>query len=136
MRLLGILSSPEATARFVVTAFFAIAFLQSALDKIVDREGNLGWLTGHFKDSPLASRVPLLLTLITFLELAAGGLCALAVLVTDFSRGGWTIAAVGVSLSALALLALFFGQRLAKDYAGAAVLAAYLAVAAVGLALF
>ena len=33
----------------------------------------------------------------------------------------------------LALLALFFGQRMAKDYAGAAVIAAYFAVAMVGL---
>lgn len=136
MRILGILSSPDALARFLVTAFFAIAFLQSAFDKIVDREGNLGWLTGHFKDSPLAGQVPLLLTLLTFLELGAGAVCALGVLVTDFSLGGWTIAAVGVMLSGLALLALFLGQRMAKDYAGAAVLAAYFAVAAIGLALF
>ena len=36
--------------------------------------------------------------------------------------------------SVLALLALFFGQRMAKDYAGAAVIAAYFAVALLGLA--
>ena len=136
MRILSILSSPDALARFLVTAFFAVAFLQSALDKIVDREGNLGWLTGHFKNSPLADQVPLLLTLLTFLELAAGGVCALGALISDFSRGGWTIAGIGVMLAALALLALFFGQRVAKDYAGAAVIAAYFAVAMVGLALF
>lgn len=136
MRILGVLSSPDAAARFLVTAFFAVAFLQSALDKVVDRQGNLDWLTGHFKNSPLAGQVPLLLTIITFIELAAGAVCALAVVVTDFSRAGWSVAAVGLLLSAAALLALFFGQRMAKDYAGAAVLAAYFIVAVVGLALF
>ena len=136
MRIFSVFSSPDALARFLITAFFAVAFLQSALDKVVDREGNLGWLMGHFKNSPLAAQVPLLLTLITFLELGAGVICALGVLVTDFSKGGWTIAAVGVMLSGLALLSLFLGQRLAKDYAGAAVLAAYFAVAMIGLALF
>lgn len=136
MRIFGILSSPDATARFFVTAFFAVAFLQSAIDKIVDREGNLGWLTGHFKDSPLAGMVPMLLSTLTVLELAAGLFCALGVLVSDFSAGGWTIAAFGLLLSTTALMALFVGQRLAKDYAGAAVIAAYFVVAVVGLALF
>jgi hypothetical protein len=36
-----------------------------------------------------------------------------------------TIAFYGAILSALAITALFFGQRLAKEYAGAAVLVPY-----------
>ncbi len=40
------------------------------------------------------------------------------------------------SYAALMLLALIVGQRFAKDYAGAAVVAAYFAVALIGLALF
>jgi hypothetical protein len=136
VRIFGVLSSPHAAARFFVTAFFAIAFLQSAIDKIVDREGNLGWLTGHFKNSPLAGMVPLMLSTLTALEMSAGLLCALGVLVTDFREGGWSIAALGLLFSTAALLALFFGQRIAKDYAGAAVIAAYFVAALVGLALF
>jgi len=136
VRIFTILSAPDAAARFFVTAFFAVAFLQSGLDKIFDREGNLGWLTGHFKSSALADLVPFLLSVLTAIELAAGALCGLGVLVTDFSRRGWSIAAVGLLFSGAALMALFFGQRLAKDYAGAAVIAAYFAVALIGLALF
>ena len=45
-------------------------------------------------------------------------------------------AVVGLSLSALNICLLFAGQRIAKDYAGAAVLAAYFAVALIGLYLF
>jgi hypothetical protein len=41
-----------------------------------------------------------------------------------FSRDS-TIAFYGAVLSAIAIVALFFGQRMAKDYAGAAVLVPY-----------
>ena len=60
-----------------ISIFLAILFLQSGIDKIVDRRGNLEWLTGHFAKSPLAALVPLLLLTITGLELAAGVLSAM-----------------------------------------------------------
>src|SRR3954466_7363526 len=60
----------------LISAFLAILFLQSAIDKVVDRQGNLEWLKGHFAKSPLAGMVPLLVTIITLLELAAGILTA------------------------------------------------------------
>ena len=59
-----------------VSAFFAILFLQSGIDKIVDRRGNLDWLSGHFAKSPLAGMVPILFGILTVLELAAGTLSA------------------------------------------------------------
>ena len=51
------------------SAFLAILFLQSGVDKVVDRRGNLEWLKGHFAKSPLAAMVPLLVTAITILEI-------------------------------------------------------------------
>ena len=38
---LAFLARPDAMGRFLVTAFFAIVFLQSAIDKLIDYEGNL-----------------------------------------------------------------------------------------------
>jgi diacylglycerol kinase len=121
------LSTPP-TATYLIqvftAAFLAILFLQSGIDKIVDRRGNLEWLNGHFAKSPLSGVVPILVTIITLLELAAGLLstigCASVILLHD-SR----LAFYGAAVSAVALLALFFGQRMAKDYAGAAVLVPY-----------
>jgi diacylglycerol kinase len=108
----------------LVSAFLAILFLQSGIDKVVDRRGNLEFLQGHFAKSPLAGIVPLLVTIITILELLAGSLsaigCALILLTHNLS-----IAFYGAVVSALSILALFFGQRMAKDYAGAAVLVPY-----------
>ena len=63
--------------QILVAALLAILFLQSGIDKIIHRRGNLEWLTGHFGKSPLAGTVPALLTVITILEVAAGALSAL-----------------------------------------------------------
>jgi uncharacterized membrane protein YphA (DoxX/SURF4 family) len=109
------------------SAFFAILFLQSGIDKVIDRRGNLEWLTGHFAKSPLAGMVPLLLGVITVLELSAGVLSAIGCLVVLLRRDP-TIGFYGAVLSGLALLALFFGQRMAKDYPGAATLVPYFLV--------
>jgi hypothetical protein len=111
----------------LTSAFFAILFLQSGSDKIIDRRGNLAWLTGHFAKSPLAGMVGLLLSIITIMELAAGALSAIGC-VMILLRHDSTIAFYGATLSGLALLALFFGQRIAKDYPGAAALVPYFLV--------
>ncbi len=111
-------------AQILVAAFLAILFLQSALDKFVDRAGNLAWLTGHFAKTPLRGFVPLLLTLITLLELSAGLLTALG-FVMLLLRHSSLLAFVGAVVSAVAVVALFFGQRIAKEYAGAATLVPY-----------
>jgi hypothetical protein len=111
----------------LTSAFFAILFLQSGFDKIIDRRGNLEWLSGHFAKSPLAGMVPALLGIITVMEVAAGALSAIGCAII-LLRHDSTIAFYGAILSGLALLALFFGQRMTKDYAGAAVLVPYLLV--------
>jgi diacylglycerol kinase len=124
--MIAVLRMPEATSlmQIFASAFLAILFLQSGIDKIVDRGGNFEWLKGHFAKSPLAAIVPALLICITILEMAAGALsgvgCLLIILLNDS-----TIAFYGAILSAAAITALFFGQRIAKDYAGAAVLVPY-----------
>src|SRR6266699_3441157 len=108
----------------IISAFLAILFLQSGIDKVFDRRGNLEWLKGHFAKSPLAGVVPAMVTAITVLEIAAGALSALGCVVIILARDS-TLAFYGAVISAIAIVALFFGQRMAKDYAGAAVLVPY-----------
>jgi putative oxidoreductase len=127
----------DVVARFLVTGFFAVVFLQSAVDKLTDRDGNISYFTDHFKGSPVPSAaVPLLFWLLTLLEGTAGVLCALGLLLGDFVGKGFGVSACGVSIGGVALLGLLAGQRLAKDYAGAAVIAAYFVVALIGLRCF
>ena len=124
--MIAILPAPEATylMQILASAFLAILFLQSGIDKILDRRGNFEWLKGHFAKSPLAGIVPALLICITILEVAAGALSAVGCVFVILSRDS-TVAFYGAAISAVAVLALFFGQRIAKDYAGAAVLVPY-----------
>ena len=119
-------TSAEATylIQIFASAFLGILFLQSGIDKVVDRRGNLEWLKGHFAKSPLAGIVPGLLISITILEIAAGALSAVGCLLVILLKDS-TIAFYGAILSAVAITALFFGQRVAKEYAGAAVLVPY-----------
>jgi hypothetical protein len=134
MQNLRLLGGSVTLLQILVSAFLAILFLQSGIDKIVDRRGNLEWLKGHFAKSPLTRIVSAMVTAITILEIAAGALSAVGCIVIIFARDS-TVAFYGAVISAVAILALFFGQRMAKDYAGAAVLVPYflLALAAIYL---
>ena len=97
----------ESIARNLPALFAAllvsILFIQSGLDKVFDRRGNLEWLTGHFSKTFLASLVPSLLLTITFMELAAGILCAASIVYFIFTASavlifaGSVIAAIATS---------------------------------------
>ena len=118
------LVDPVSSAQILVAVFLAVLFLQSGLDKVIDFRGNLEWLTGHFAKSPLRGQVPAMLVVVTITEIAAGGSAALGTwqLLAD---GTTRHALWGAQLAALNLVMLFFGQRMAKDYAGAAALVPY-----------
>ena len=118
--------------QLLVSALLAILFLQSGIDKIVDRKGNLEWLSGHFAKSPLAGMVPVLFGILTIVELAAGLLSGIGFFALIFAHNP-TIAFYGAIVSAIAILCLFFGQRMAKEYAGAAILVPYFLLALVAI---
>jgi hypothetical protein len=124
MPLLHTLTGAIYSLQIFGSAFLAILFLQSGIDKIIDHRGNLDWLKGHFSKSPLGGVVPILLTAITILEVAAGALSAIGCIMLIVSRET-TVAFYGAVISAVVIIALFFGQRMAKEYAGAAVLVPY-----------
>lgn len=119
-------------AQLLVCALLAILFLQSGIDKVIDRRGNLEWLTGHFAKSPLGGMVPALLLILTLLEIAAGALSAAGGVILAVG-GDATVAFYGAALSGLTTVALFFGQRMAKEYPGAASLVPYFLVALAGI---
>ena len=102
----------------------AILFLQSGLDKVFDWKGNIEWLTGHFSMTFLAETVPMMVATITVMELATGLLAAAGIFY--FLATGSTLIIFWSSVAgAASITALFFGQRIAKDYPGAAILVPY-----------
>ena len=114
----------ERVLQVAASLFLATLFLQSGIDKIVDRAGNVEWLTGHFANSPLASQVVPMLGVVTLVEVLAGALAGVGAVVILLG-GEATVAAWGAVVALVGLLMLFFGQRVAKDYEGAAVLVPY-----------
>src|SRR6266568_3472639 len=93
--------------QILVSAFLTILFLQSGIDKIVDRQGNLEWLKGHFAKSPLAGLVPLLFGILSVVEVLAGVLSGIGFVALIFAHNS-TIAFYGGIMSTVAIIALFF----------------------------
>lgn len=104
--------------------FVSILFIQSGLDKVFDWKGNLEWLTGHFSKTFLSATVPLMLGTITVMEILTGVLSAVGIIYFLIS-GSVVLIFYASVLGASSISALFFGQRIAKDYPGAAVLVPY-----------
>ena len=123
--------SPESAfyiMQILASAFLAILFLQSGIDKIVDRRGNRAYLEQHFAKSPLAGTVGPMFVVVTILEVSAGALSGVGCVLLLLSHDS-TVAFLGAVVGGINLTALFFGQRVAKDYVGAAVLVPYFLLA-------
>jgi len=118
--------------QLLVSAFIAVLFLQSGLDKVIDRKGNRAYLEEHFARSPLAGTVGPMFLVVTILEVAAGVLSGIGFLMLLVTRDSM-VAYLGAVVAGVNLVALFFGQRVSKDYGGAAALVPYFLLALVGV---
>ena len=121
--------------KVLAVSFLAILFLQSGLDKVVDKKGNLDWLSSHFANSPFKNFVPVLFFTITVVELLSGILNLLGV-VFLLLEGSLILALYGTILASVALIMLFLGQRIAKDYVGAQSLVSYFILTILTLVVF
>ncbi|CAA0251321.1 DoxX family protein [Tenacibaculum maritimum] len=119
-------------AEILILLFLIVTFLQSGIDKVTDWNGNLSFIKSHFQNSPLKNNVPLLLAIILVMELIAGALMFVGVFQLA-TVGTKNLALLGVEISALCLIFLLIGQRLAKDYAGAMTLAVYFIITIFGI---
>jgi uncharacterized membrane protein YphA (DoxX/SURF4 family) len=126
----------EINGTFVMQAIFsifmAILFIQSGLDKVFNWNEEKSFYKKHFSQTFLKDTIDLLMPTITVAELAAGFLSGFGI-IFYFATGSKIVACMGMLLANISLLMLFFGQRVAKDYPGAATLVPYFLVAAAGL---
>lgn len=110
--------------QILAATMLAILFLQSGLDKVTNWSGNLSWLKDYFSKTFMSGMVTPMLGILTLFELASGVVSAAGVVVI-LMFDSTTVALGGALLSSLTVVFLFFGQRLAKDYEGAANLVGY-----------
>lgn len=115
--------------------FIGILFLQSGLDKVFNWSDEKAYYTKHFSKSVLKGQVPVLMPVITLVECGAGIFSVLGFIQLLVNKGT-LLGTVGMLLACTALTMLFFGQRMAKDYGGAAVLVPYFLLAMAGLWFF
>jgi len=104
--------------------FFAIVFFQSGIDKIIDRKGNLNFFENHFKNTLFHKIYTHALTALMLLELIAAILCAYGCIYSIVYKDTGFIF-YGLLVTSFVLLSLLLGQRIAKDYIGAADLTIY-----------
>ncbi|MGB3525044.1 MAG: DoxX family protein [Flavobacteriales bacterium] len=127
--------TPTHLMQLAFSAFAAVLFIQSGLDKVFNWTSEKNFYKAHFSKSILKGSVFLLMPVITLVELSAGLLSAAGffqVLLTGNTGTG----TLGMLCAVAGLTMLFFGQRVAKDYKGAAVLVPYFLMAAGGLYVF
>lgn len=116
----------------LILLFTIITFLQSGLDKITDWKGNVGWLKEHFGNTFLGRMVPLLVITILILEVLVG-LMAIGGFYSLVVNEESVLALWSLTLAAITLLLLLFGQRIAKDYPGAFTITGYFMVVVFGI---
>ena len=116
----------------LIAIFISIALIQSGIDKINDRKGNLDWLIDHFSNTIFNNYVPFLLSILTVVELLSGIILITGALF-NLLYSNFYILIVGFLLSSVNFIFLFLGQRIAKDYAGAAVIVNYFILNILGL---
>ena len=117
-----------------ILLFFSIVFIQSGLDKLFDKKGNVAFLIELLGN---AFKKPLILMAfygVTILEIFSGLLCFVGVIEILY-KGTNKATLIGLVLGSTALLVLLFGQRVAKNYEGAKTITIYFILAMMGVAL-
>ena len=133
IELLGIpFRGPMELCQIFIAIFLFIAFLQSGLDKVIDRKGNLDFLKAHFSDSPIIKIIPIMLLILTFLEIIGSLMLGYGVYYAFVNRSTLWIF-YGFVVIAITIIILFAGQRIAKDYLGAADLVPYFILIMLGI---
>jgi len=116
----------------LILIFILITFLQSGIDKAADWKGNTGWLKEHFSGTILSGMVPMMVGIIMIIEIITG-ILAIVAIYSLLALNEPSYALYTCALACITLLMLLFGQRIAKDYAGAFTLTGYFIVSIFGV---
>jgi len=111
-------------ASLLLLVFFGITFLQSSYEKLFYWEDNVNWLKEHFAKTRLKNHVKLALINLVIMELISTILCFVGCIELLVNKGR-LFGYYGALFSAITLLMMLFGQRLAKDYDGARTIVIY-----------
>ena len=133
IELLGVkFKDPLVLCQILIAIVFIITFIQSGLDKVIDRQGNLIYFKDHFSNSILKNYTSIMLTVITLFEIVCGFVLIYGVYFSFMERTTLWIF-YGFVMCIINLIFLFLGQRIAKDYIGASDLVPYITLVVLGI---
>ena len=121
-------------AYLLILVFFSIVFIQSGIDKIIDKKGNLSFLVSHLEKVFSKTLIKIAFYVVTFLEISSGILCLLGVFQLLFFEQK-QLGLIGVFIGSVALLILLFGQRVSRNYDGAQTIVVYFILSIIGVLL-
>ncbi len=124
--------STKYATELLVLAFIVITFLQSGIDKITDWQGNVSYIKSVFEKTFLSKMSTFLLVIVTIGEMVAG-ILAMVGIIKIYTSESTFFGLLAAIVASKILLALLFGQRVAKDYAGAMTIAVYFGVTLFGV---
>ena len=112
--------------------FLIVVFLQSSLDKILERKSNLVFFESYFSATILKPFISYLLTIITIFELIGASTLIYGVYYAFvFKTTLWIF--YGFVILAITIIFLLIGQRIAKDYVAASQLVPYFILIMLGI---
>ena len=133
IEILGVkFKDPLVLCQILIAIVFIITFIQSGVDKVIDRHGNRLYFKDHFSNSILKNYTSIMLTFITLFELICGFVLIYGVYFSFVERTTLWIF-YGFVICTINLLLLFLGQRIAKDYVGASDLVPYITLVVLGI---
>ncbi len=106
------------SAEILILFFLTITFLFSGLEKILNWKESLQFYSDHFKNTIIKNRLSVFLIIVIIGEIVCGFLSILGIFKIAYS-GDKLYGYYATIFAALILLAMLFGQRIAKDYTGA-----------------
>jgi len=118
-----------------ISGFMGIVMTQSGFDKIFNWEGELDFMTEKFAKTPLANFSTFGLIQVTIFEVLSGLASSFGGLMVLF-YGEKSYGIIGLILAGISLSILMIGQRMSKDYDGAAVLVPYFLLTMFGLFIY
>ena len=121
-------------AFLLILGFFSIVFVQSGLDKVFDKKGNMTFLRKLLGDFFHQNLITVAFISVTILELTSGFLCIAGIFEFLFQDSSF-LGLIGLIAGSIALLILLFGQRVSKNYEGAKTLAIYFILSIIGVLL-
>ena len=121
-------------AYLLILVFFSIVFIQSGMDKIIDKKGNLSFLVSHLEKVFSTTLIKIAFYVVTFLEISSGILCLLGTFQLLFFEQK-ELGLIGIVVGSVALLILLFGQRVSRNYDGAQTIVVYFILSIIGLIL-